>query len=83
MPWTFQRALYVLIGSWMVVQAVSDGQWSWSIFGAYLAAMGLFSFGCAAGCGVPLRQQQLRTISADQFTEAQVIESVMATPTNH
>jgi hypothetical protein len=47
--WTIQRALYVIIGVFLIVQSVYDRLWFGIFFGGYFAAMGLFAFGCAAG----------------------------------
>lgn len=47
--WTFGRLLYLLMGSFLVIQSFQDRQWVGVIFGAYFASMGLFAFGCAAG----------------------------------
>jgi hypothetical protein len=47
--WTFTRALYLLIGGAVIIQSVMSQQWFGLALGGYLAAMGLFSFGCASG----------------------------------
>lgn len=47
--WNFQRVLFVVIGSFVIVQAIVDGQWMFAAFGAYFASMGLFGYGCASG----------------------------------
>lgn len=47
--WTFTRALYLLMGSIILVQSVVEHQIMGVIFGTYFASMGLFAFGCAAG----------------------------------
>lgn len=47
--WTFTRALYVVMGTVVIVQSAINQQWFGVLFGGYFAAMGLFSFGCAAG----------------------------------
>jgi hypothetical protein len=49
--WTFTRALYLLIGTAVIVQSVMSQQWFGVLFGGYFASMGLFAFGCAAGAG--------------------------------
>ncbi len=48
--WTFQRALFLIMGTIMVVQSAMQKQWVGVAVGGYFASMGLFSFGCAAGC---------------------------------
>lgn len=51
--WTLTRVLYLVMGSYIVVQSVLNQQWVGILLGGYFAAMGLFAFGCAAGnCGV-------------------------------
>ena len=47
--WTFQRALYLLMGGFIVIQSIVQHEWVGILFGSYFAAMGLFAFGCAAG----------------------------------
>lgn len=47
--WTFIRALYVVMGTLVTIQSIEPFQWFGVLFGAYFAAMGLFSFGCASG----------------------------------
>lgn len=47
--WSFQRAAYLIIGLFLVVQFAIDKQWAGILIGSYFAAMGLFAFGCAAG----------------------------------
>lgn len=47
--WTFTRALYVIIGIFLVVQSIMIKQWFGVAVGSYFASMGIFAFGCAAG----------------------------------
>jgi hypothetical protein len=47
--WTFTRAIFLILGGLMVAQAFFEKQWFGVAIGSYFAAMGLFSFGCAAG----------------------------------
>lgn len=52
--WTWVRAAYLIIGLLVIIQAASAEQWWGMALGGYVAAMGLFSFGCAAGnCAGP------------------------------
>jgi hypothetical protein len=52
--WTFQRALYLVMGGMIISQAIAEQQWLLVIFGGYFASMGLFAFGCASGnCYTP------------------------------
>ena len=51
--WTLTRVLYLVMGTYIIVQSVLDQQWIGILLGGYFASMGLFAFGCAAGnCGV-------------------------------
>jgi hypothetical protein len=47
--WTFKRALYVAMGSYLIIQSIVGKQYFGVLLGSYFAAMGLFSFGCASG----------------------------------
>ncbi|MDX1651606.1 MAG: hypothetical protein R3277_03880 [Brumimicrobium sp.] len=47
--WTFTRALFVIMGTMVIVQSALNHEWFVVLFGAYFAAMGLFAFGCASG----------------------------------
>lgn len=47
--WTFSRLLYLIMGTFLVIQSFQDRQWIGVVFGAYFASMGLFAFGCASG----------------------------------
>lgn len=47
--WTLTRALFLVLGTIILVQAILDQQWFGILFGSYFAAMGLFSIGCAGG----------------------------------
>ncbi|HYM92823.1 MAG TPA: hypothetical protein VET23_01695 [Chitinophagaceae bacterium] len=47
--WNFQRVLYLVLGTFVIIQSASDQQWMGVLFGAYFASMGIFAFGCAGG----------------------------------
>jgi hypothetical protein len=47
--WTFQRAFYLLVGGAISVYSLLQQEWIGLAIGSYFGAMGLFSFGCAAG----------------------------------
>lgn len=65
--WTFQRAIYVILGGFMLVQSSFEGLWIGILFGAYFASMGVFNFGCAAGnCYVPPGRQPYRETSREE-----------------
>lgn len=73
--WTITRVLYLLIGSFILIQSVIETQWPGIIFGGYFAAMGLFAFGCAAGncfsgnCSAEPQQKSNTTIQDTEFEE--------------
>jgi hypothetical protein len=68
--WTFTRALYLLIGTAVIVQSVMSKQWFGVAFGGYFASMGLFAFGCAAGnCATEPLQKSNTTIEDVEFEE--------------
>ncbi len=47
--WTVTRALYLIMGLFVVVQAVYEKQYFGIAIGGYFMAMAIFNFGCAAG----------------------------------
>lgn len=47
--WTLSRALFLILGSVVIIQSILNQQWPGILFGSYFASMGLFSFGCASG----------------------------------
>jgi hypothetical protein len=47
--WTFSRAAYFIMGSFIIADSIISKQWVALAFGVYFASMGLFAFGCAAG----------------------------------
>ena len=49
--WNFTRVIYTLVGSALLIQAVMQHDWLWGVMGTYLALMGVFALGCAAGNG--------------------------------
>lgn len=73
--WTFTRVLYLIIGSFIIIQSVIDKQWFSVAFGGYFAAMGLFAFGCAAGncfggnCSAEPKQKSNTSIQDVEFEE--------------
>ena len=75
--WTLTRVLYLVMGTYIVVQSVLDQQWIGILLGGYFASMGLFAFGCAAGnCGVRYSEGRKNQDSAN-FEEV-VFEEVKA-----
>lgn len=58
--WSARRAIYLIIGIFIIIQSVFEKQWAEIIAGAYFASMGFFAFGCAGGnCYVP-KQRALK-----------------------
>ncbi|WP_029038645.1 hypothetical protein [Salinimicrobium xinjiangense] len=50
--WTWTRAFSLLMGILVIGQGIDAGQWPGIALGIYVAAMGLFGWGCASGsCG--------------------------------
>ncbi|MBL0309617.1 MAG: hypothetical protein IPP77_08065 [Bacteroidetes bacterium] len=47
--WNLTRVIYVLMGLLLIIYSVMEQQWFGLVVGGYFAAMGIFSFGCAAG----------------------------------
>ena len=47
--WTFQRAIYLLVGLFVIIQSSINQQWFGTFIGFYFFSMGLFAFGCASG----------------------------------
>lgn len=47
--WSWIRAVFLFLGLWMIIQAALEGQWIGIFLGSWLAVMGLFGLGCAAG----------------------------------
>lgn len=45
--WNVRRAIYLIMGIMIMVQAWQENQWMLSVFGGYFATMGLFALGCA------------------------------------
>lgn len=73
--WTFTIALYLVMGSFVIIQSVMSNQWFGVAFGGYFASMGLFAFGCAAGncfgssCSVEPAQKSQPNITDVDFEE--------------
>ncbi|HUM52494.1 MAG TPA: hypothetical protein PK431_11795 [Chitinophagales bacterium] len=72
--WNFQRAFYLLMGLFVIVNAIMTKQWFGAIFGAYFASMGLFSFGCAAGACYTSNNTQTPTTNDIQNVEFEEVK---------
>lgn len=76
--WTFTRVLYLIIGSFIIIQSALEKQWAGVVFGGYFAAMGLFALGCAAGnyfgcnCSAEPPQKSNTTIRNAEFEEVKI-----------
>ena len=69
--WTITRVFYLLIGLFIIINALIIREYYGILFGAYALAMGLFRFGCAAGaCGFGRRGY---TRSGQKAMDAEVI----------
>ena len=73
--WTVVRVLYIIIGTFLIMQSVKEQQGFGIFIGAYFAAMGLFRFGCASGncyggnCAVDPRIKQQKEDQEIEFKE--------------
>ena len=68
--WTLTRALYLIMGRYIVVQSVLDQQWVGILLGGYFATIGLFAFGCAAGnCGVGSSSENQKNQHSSNYEE--------------
>ncbi len=47
--WSFTRALYLVLGLIIAIEAFINGQWLGIVLGGYMTSMGVFAFGCASG----------------------------------
>lgn len=47
--WTWTRVLFFIMGILVLGQGIDADQWPGVALGAYIAAMGLFGWGCASG----------------------------------
>lgn len=73
--WNITRVIYVIIGTFVLVQSAGQGQWPGIILGLYFVSMGLFAFGCAAGnCfgGQCLPDQKQDSNSTDEIEYKEV-----------
>lgn len=68
--WTLSRFVYLGIGIILIAQSAMTEQYWGMALGGYLASMGLFAFGCAAGncrggsCAAEPKQQTNDTPAA-------------------
>jgi hypothetical protein len=47
--WTIVRVIYLAMGLLLLSSSIAANEWLGALFGSYVAAMGLFAFGCAGG----------------------------------
>jgi|694.fasta_scaffold00585_19 Na+/alanine symporter len=57
--WSFIRALRLLIGIIIIVQAVMNKEWVFGIAGIFFACMALFNQGCCGtgACYTPIKKE--------------------------
>ncbi|MBS1599403.1 MAG: hypothetical protein JST75_14350 [Bacteroidetes bacterium] len=73
--WNFRRVIYLLLGGIIIVQAIMEREWIGILFGAYLASMGVFAFGCAGGncfganCYLQRREEMTTQVQDLNFEE--------------
>ncbi|TAM94602.1 MAG: hypothetical protein EPN39_17015 [Chitinophagaceae bacterium] len=68
--WSPRRVLYLVLGIAVIAYAVIAKEWWGALLGAYFAAMGLFSFGCAAGnCSYEPRRRYTNRQDEQPFEE--------------
>jgi len=73
--WTITRALYLVMGSIIMIQSILNHHWLGVVFGSYFVAMGIFAFGCAAGncisgnCSMDTNQHSNKDIPDTEFEE--------------
>jgi len=68
--WTFNRVLYVGLGTLVIINSIINLQWFGILFGVYFASMGIFAFGCAAGnCNFKPSQNNTSDIQDIEFEE--------------
>lgn len=64
--WTAVRFFYLVLGLFLAISSGMNNEWLGLIFGIYLAAMGLFSFGCAAGNCYSAQQNSKSTFTSNE-----------------
>lgn len=68
--WTPIRWLYLILGTFSIVNSVMAQEWIGTFIGIYFASMGLFAFGCAAGqCHIPTPSIKDNNSENIQYTE--------------
>lgn len=64
--WTFMRALYLVMGVTLIIQAIVAKQYMLVALGGYFTAMSVFGIGCAGGrCAVPPPSKKQTTYNED------------------
>lgn len=64
--WTAVRFFYLVLGLFLAISSGMNNEWLGLIFGLYLASMGLFSFGCAAGNCYSAQQNSKSTLTSNE-----------------
>ena len=64
--WTLMRALYLVMGITLTIQAVMSHQYMLVGLGIYFGAMSIFGIGCAGGrCAVPAPNKNQTNLTED------------------
>jgi hypothetical protein len=67
--WTFIRALYLVIGGFVMAQAVMEGQWIGLLLGGYFTSMAVFAGACYTGYNQPTPQKKAVEIQDVDYEE--------------
>jgi hypothetical protein len=64
--WTLRRAMYLVLGIFVIAYAIAVHRYWGAILGVYFAVMGILNFGCAAGaCTTPVAKNSPKTEETD------------------
>ena len=64
--WTLRRAMYLVLGIFVIAYAIAVHRYWGAILGVYFAVMGILNFGCAAGaCATPAGNAAPKVEDAD------------------
>lgn len=64
--WTLRRAMYLVLGVFVIAYAIAVHRYWGGILGLYFAVMGILNFGCASGvCATPVDKTRQKSEHAD------------------
>ena len=70
--WNFMRVLRLVLGIFIIVQAVMAKDWRIGLLGIFFTAMPLFNIGCcgAGGCSVPVKKstENAKDVSCEEIS---------------